>query len=160
MSLKEVIERVRSVRGLKVKAGILKGAKPYGNGLSVSQVAIWNEYGTSRSPSRPFMRTAVVNDADKWVAEFSGGLKAAIRGETSVQQATEWVGGMMQADIQKAIDSNIPPPNAAGTLKRKSSRVVDKKGKPISGQSGTKQTLIDTGHLLDSVSYEVINESS
>lgn len=180
MSLKDVINRVRSLRGFKVKAGVLEGASPYGNGLSVAQVAMWNEYGVAipvsnrmrgylgangfhlkkstsqlNIPARPFMRNAAMKYGDDWRIEASGALAAVIRGEESNDGAGNTIGTMMQAGIQESIDSNIQPPNHPFTMAPKSARVVDSGGSPIMGESGTKQTLISTGHLFDSISFEV-----
>lgn len=154
MSIEDVIAKVRSIKNLKIKAGIL-GANYIDSGESVAQVAMWNEYGTSRIPPRPFMRNAIREDGERWKAELAGGLRAVLTDEASIDEVANQVGAMMQADIQKSIDSNTSPPNAKGTLKRKARRLVDKSGKPIKGASGTTQTLIDTGTLYDAISFEV-----
>lgn len=184
MSIKDVIGRVRSLKNFKVKAGILEGAT-YDGGLPVAAVASWNEYGVSipvsdrmrgylganglhlrkttthiNIPSRPFMRNAVNQHSGEWKSEAVGALGAVIRGEETKEGAGNTIGTLMQAGIQESIDSNIQPPNHPFTMSPKEARVVDEKGTPILKESGTKQTLISTGHLFDSVSFEVVNESS
>lgn len=154
MAIADVLKRIRAMNKSKIKAGVLKGAT-YDNGLPVAQVALWNEYGTSRMPSRPFMRTTVENHKNDWGNRLVANMNAYLQGRSSLEDGLNDVGNMMQAHIQETIDSNIPPPNAKSTAKRKASRVVDEKGKPIEGGSGTKQTLIDSGVMIKSVSYEV-----
>lgn len=154
MSLDDLIAKVRSLKGVKLKAGVL-GAYYVDTKQSVAQVALWNEYGTANIPSRPFMRNAVRDNSSKWMAEAFGGINAYLKDGEPLENVTNHVGAMMQADIQASIESNTPPPNKRSTLRRKSRRVVDRYGKPIEGDSGTKQTLIDTGTLFDAISFEV-----
>lgn len=105
-------------------------------GLEVAKNAMIQEYGTGdgRIPPRPFMTNAAKN-APKWEkivqSEFDKGRDMA--------QALQRVGAEMRDDIVRAIDANIPPPNAPAT--------VDKKG--------SSHTLIDTGNGLRRPAFEV-----
>lgn len=179
MSIEDVISKIRSMHRAKVKAGVLEGST-YGDGKSVAQVAMWNEYGVAipvsdrmrgflganglhlkkttkqlNIPPRPFMRNTVSDKSDAWQERAVENLRECLVSDRPVQDALENVGMLMQADIQETIDSNMQPPNHPFTSSPKEARVVDKSGKPISGQSGTKQTLIDSGTLIKSISYEV-----
>lgn len=180
MSIENVIAKIRSIHGAKVKAGVLKTATHYDDGKSVAQVATWNEYGTAIPvtdkmrgwfrhqgvnlkksttriiiPPRPFMRNTVRDRQAEWLERASVNLRECLVSERPVQDALNNVGELMKANITETIDSNMPPPNSGFTLAPKEARVVDKHGRPIKGKSGTKQTLIDSGMLVKAISYEV-----
>ena len=54
---KKVLEKIAELK-VSVRAGIPAGATTTA-GKSIPEYAIYNELGTSRIPSRPFMRTTV-----------------------------------------------------------------------------------------------------
>ena len=64
---------------MTIKAGVLQSAGSEKNGVPISQVATWNEYGTSRIPSRPFI--AIATDESKgWQSEVKteiGGINSS-----------------------------------------------------------------------------------
>ena len=165
MSIQDVISRIRSLKNVRVKAGVLKGAT-YEDGTSVAEVAIKNEFGDPKTPSRPFMRRAIKKYGDQWKTDFSNGLADFIAGKAELHSIANRLGVLMQACIQESIDSNIPPPNSPATIARKKARIIGNRGTPIldehgnTAPSGSTQTLIDTGHMMKSISYEVIDEST
>lgn len=179
MAIADVLKKIQALNKAKIKAGFLKTAT-YDDGKPVAQVATWNEYGTSIPvsdkmrgylganglhlkktttrlyiPSRPFMRTTVENHKNDWGNRLVANMNAYLKGNASLEAGLNDVGSLMQAHIQETIDSNMGPPNHSLTAGKKAARLVDKKGKPIEGDSGTKQTLIDSGVMIKSVSYEV-----
>lgn len=120
-----------------VKAGYFEG-KSYPNGFEIAENALVQEYGTMEHggfiPPRPFLSNAMKNER-KWETI----LHAELDKGRNLYQALSRVGEEMRRDINKSIDSNIPPPNAQST--------IDKKG--------SSHPLIDDGVMKQSTSYEV-----
>ena len=131
-----------------VAAGILGGATNE-DGESVAEYAAYNEFGTTKIPKRPFLRTTMAKNGEKYAALLKGALKglAASGSSEPVGMALTAVGREMETDIVEQIKSNMPPPNAPATQARKEAR-------PGGGYSGT---LFDTGTMLGSVAFELLN---
>lgn len=124
----------------EAEAGYFEGKaypdKAKSKGLEVAKNAMIQEYGTpdGKIPPRPFMSNAAKN-APKWEKIVQSELDKG----RDMEQALRRVGVEMRDDIVRAIDENIPPPNAPAT--------VDKKG--------SSHTLIDTGNGLRRPAFEV-----
>lgn len=98
-----------------------------------------NEYGTQDGhiPARPFVRPAVrAPELKVFVARM---MKSFASGQLSEEAALGMVGEKLRSLIVKNIGSNISPPNAPSTIARK----------------GSSRTLIDTGRMRQSISYEI-----
>ena len=113
-------------------------AKPYDNMSEVARVAAWNEFGTRTIPSRPFFRTAIDGSREKIFEKVSQFADLALVGKKTVDQAFELLGLFMQGIIRASIRSNIQPPN---TLKT------------IAAKRGSTRTLIDSGQMINSVTF-------
>lgn len=129
---------LKSVKG--ARAGYIKD-QSYPNGLKIAENALIQEYGTEKIPARPFLRKTLKKQG-KWVKFVNENFDANQESPMKLKQIAANIGLMMQTDIQESIDSNIPPPNAESTIKKK----------------GSTKTLIDTGTLRNSVQYEVIKK--
>ena len=66
---------LKELDGKQARAGWFENAK-YENGVSVAQVAMWQEFGTGKIPPRPFMRVAVAENTKKWRELMASGHKA------------------------------------------------------------------------------------
>lgn len=120
-----------------LKVGFLAGATyPDEVGTPVAQVAFWNEYGTSRSPARPFFRTMIANESDGWAELVANAAKYY---NYDGDKALAAVGERIRDQLQESIRRWDTPPNAPYT--------VDVKG--------FNKPLIHTGHMLNSVDYTV-----
>lgn len=131
-----IIKDIEGLRG--VKAGLLENAGAYPDGTSVVDVDVWNEFGTSRVPARPFMRVAVDQggkELDAFVDHMFGLL---VDGRTSAEGMDNSVGNAMADTIKKTIAGFDTPPNAPSTVKMK----------------GRNDPLVDTGHMRDSIDYK------
>lgn len=118
-----------------VEVGFIDKAT-YPDGTSVAAVAAFNEFGTSKSPPRPFFRNTIQKNSRKWPINLATALKA---NGCDASAALDLVGQEVQEEIQESIRSNTPPPNAESTVKAK----------------GFDRPLIDTGHMLNSVTHNV-----
>jgi hypothetical protein len=118
-----------------LKVGFLEGAT-YPNGTSVAAVAAFNEFGTSRTPARPFFRQMIAAKSPKW-GESLGNLARANNYElgATLRQMGEGIRGQLQNSIREF--NSVPL--AEATVARK----------------GFNKQLIDTAVMINAVDYEV-----
>lgn len=125
-----------------VEVGFLEGAtypaEPGGKPLSVAQVAFWNEFGTKRSPPRPFFRNMVAKKSPTWGKALAANAKATnFDGEKTLSRMGEGISGQLQQSINEFSD----PPLKESTVARK----------------GFSKPLIDTSHMIRSVDFQVLD---
>ncbi len=130
-------KELKSVKGVRV--GYIKD-KRYPNGFSLIHNALVQEYGNERIPPRPFLRRTL-KKRDEWRMYVIENYD--VDSKKTLNQIALETGMIIKRDIQRSIDSNIPPPNAKSTVKKK----------------GSTHTLIDTGTLRNSVQIEVIRDN-
>lgn len=120
-----------------LRVGFLEGAT-YPDGTSVPMVAAINEFGApSRGqPPRPFFRRAIAKYSPGWGESVKTALQVS---KFDTEKALGLVGAEIKGQIQQSIVDFTDPPLAQGTIDRK----------------GFKKPLIDTGHMLNSVDFEV-----
>jgi hypothetical protein len=142
-ALREVIERIGRAAQKEIAVGFPKGkAQAYPDGTSVIDVAAWNVYGTKSIPERNFMalaRRGIVKNCDPLLKELAK-LEEG-RGAEALRNA---IGEVGKSAIQDAITDLNDPPNAPSTIKAK----------------GSSNPLIDIGHMLNSVTYDVRDRSA
>lgn len=129
--------------GGSVSVGFMEGAT-YPDGTSVAAVAFWNEYGKGVQSKegnyfqlpRPFFRRMIAAESPTWSKKMA-----------KLAKATDYNGpqvlGLMGEDIKGALQQSIndfqSPPLAPSTVEAK----------------GFAKPLIDTTHMLNSITYEV-----
>jgi hypothetical protein len=120
-----------------VRVGFLEGAT-YPDGTPVGLVAAVNEYGApSRGvPPRPFFRNMIADKSADWPEALGKTLQATGLDQT---KALELMGQGVAAQLRQSIVETDSPPLAQSTIDRK----------------GSSKPLVDTGHMLNSVDYEV-----
>jgi hypothetical protein len=127
----------KSMGGGAVSVGFMSGAT-YPDGTPVAAVAFWNEYGmpAKEQPPRPFFRNMIAAESPKWAYKMG-----------KLAKATDYDGprvlGLMGEDIKGALQQSI---NDFTTPALAPSTVAAK---------GFAKPLIDTSHMLNSVTYEV-----
>lgn len=135
-----------------VKIGFL-AESTYPDGKSVAMIAAIQEYGAPRAgiPPRPYFRNMIRKKNGEWPKAISGLLKAnnydALR---TLQLTGEAVAGQLRESI---IDTNSPPLKPS-TLRRRGVSTTMKYNPKDPKTFGAKP-LVDTGHMLGSVDYEV-----
>ena len=129
-------------KGLIKKGGTAKKSESKGKGATILEYAIFNEYGTSRIPKRPFFRLSVgTQKAQNEIKEYlNTQIENIISGELTGQGAYDNLGTFVVQKIKKTIMSGNFAPNDAKTIKRK----------------GSSTPLIDTHSLYNSISYEIV----
>lgn len=120
-----------------VRIGFLAGAS-YPDGTPVGLVAAINEYGApSRGiPPRPFFRNMIADKSADWPEALGKTLQATDLDQT---KALELMGQGVAAQLRDSIVKTDSPPNAPSTIAKK----------------GSSKPLVDTGHLLASVDFEL-----
>ena len=123
-----------------VRVGVLGNGST--NGVSVQEYAIFNEYGTSHIPKRPFFRLSVgTQKAQNEIKEYlNTQIENVVSGGLTGQGAYENLGTFVVQKIKKTIMSGNFAPNDAKTIKRK----------------GQSTPLIDTHSLYHSIDYEIV----
>lgn len=133
---RQKIERLAEKLGTgTMKVGFLAN-RTYPNGISVAQVAFWNEFGTKRAPARPFFRTTIAAKQKTWADKLG---QAMIYYKSDSRKALAALGQDVADDITVAIQRWSTPANAAATIKRK----------------GFNKPLVHTRVMVDAPDYVV-----
>lgn len=104
--------------------------------LHVAQVAFWNEFGTSRTPARPFFRGMIAKRSPSWGDHLGNHIRSA-RFDSSI--ALQIMGIEIKDDLVDEIAS-WPADNAPSTVARK----------------GFSHGLVDTGAMQRAPDFEVL----
>lgn len=119
-----------------VSVGFLAGATYPESGIPVAQVAFWNEYGTTNTPSRPFFRTMIARESPGWGLLIA---RAAKHYEYNAATVLQFMGTKIAEELQQSIRGWDTPGNAPSTIAEK----------------GFDNPLLRTGHMQNSVDFEV-----
>jgi hypothetical protein len=91
-------------------------------------------------PPRPYFRNMIKQNGPSWPKAIGVLLK---NNDFDAKKALSLMGDLIKGQLQASILSNTPPPNAPSTIARK----------------GHSRTLIDSGHMLNSIDYHVTIDS-
>jgi len=134
-ALKE-LERISKAFGKGpngVKVGLPQGSNDYPDGTSVIMVGAVHEFGSSRVPERSFLRSTVIEKKRDYKTLFRKLTYKIVTGGMDTKQVLGLIGLAVQTDVQdKIVDIDSPP-------------LKYREGNP----------LFDTGHLIDSITFEV-----
>lgn len=134
--LDKIVKRTSaSVGEPDVRAGFLEGAT-YPDGTSVASVAFWNEFGTQRAPPRPFFRSMIREQSPTWGNKLG---KILVSAGFDAKLSLTRMGMLIAGQLRRSIVAMNSPPNAPATIAAK----------------GAAKPLVDTGHMLNSIDYEV-----
>lgn len=136
----ELVARIFKLGNPSVSVGVFStdGSKLYVDGETVLDVATFHEFGLG-VPERSFLRGWFDENEERARETLRKLMIAVLRGSRSKEQALDVFGLWLQSEIQKRITTNIPPPLAEATIKKKGSSVA----------------LVDTGQLRASVTFKV-----
>jgi hypothetical protein len=130
-----------------VAVGVLgkEGSEVYpdGEGVTVVDIATFNEFGTPTIPARSFLRHTFDVEQGRMLALLRKLKSRMARGEIGVRKVLTYVGEYAQKQVNIAIVAGGHPfkPNAPSTIAEK----------------GSSSPLINTGRLRQSIRYEVRN---
>lgn len=136
-------ERVRQLGSrATLKVGILTNAQHSSGKIGLADLLRIHEYGTARVPARRPLRASFAAIRDRFAKVIGEAFAAALRQRspiTAVQaldRIGRWAANAVRSHIRR---TNLPPPLAASTVKRK----------------GHRHALIDSGEMVDSIGYAV-----
>jgi len=135
----------KNLHDVSVEVGILRGKyKAEGDEPAryVAQVAVQNEYGHGRIPSRPFMRNSMRKNKKNMRKQLRRVAKSELKGKSPRIQIMR-LGMMAQNWIRREITDLRTPPNAPLTIARKRS----------------SNPLIDTGRMRQEIQFRVLDKS-
>lgn len=139
---RDAIKSLENLAKGSVKIGIQSDAGTYPDGTNVLDVAIWNEFGTSKIPSRPFVRQCF-SDNQMAAAQYLGRVASNVLKNggslgNELSKMGQWYQGKMKSTLL-----NYPwEKNADSTIKAK----------------GSSKPLVDSSQLVNAIRYEVQNE--
>lgn len=148
---KKTIERLLKLKDGYVKIGWNKDDR-YENGTYVAEVAFFNENGftihhkngtVTPVPPRQFLKFTMAKNSKNWFTYWKDTIKQYLDGKKTLKMALERLGLIVKIGIQNTIISNVPPPNAESTLRRKKA-----KGSP-------EITLWDSGTMFNKIGLEI-----
>jgi hypothetical protein len=124
-------------RGGTLRVGFLEGAT-YPDGKPVAMIAAIQEFGAPAAgiPPRPFFRHMIDAKSSEWPKAIAGLLKST---DMDASQALALAGEAIAGQLRQSIVDTNEPPLKPATIRRK----------------GSDKPLVDTGHMLNSVDYEV-----
>ena len=121
------------------KERVYVGVPRSSNGIrGNAMIAMVHEFGIN-VPERSFLRSTVLEQADKYARIFATNIPDAIKNGTPAYEAYSRLGTIAMNDVRLKIASGEFAALAPATIKRK------KSSKP----------LIDTGNLRQSINYEI-----
>ncbi|MFZ5440466.1 MAG: hypothetical protein ACOZQL_10680 [Myxococcota bacterium] len=127
-----------------VKVGVLGKTAVRDLGLDNVALAVTHEFGVpGRIPSRPFLRSTFDLKRDDWGNLLARLITKALKGSITVEQVLGLIGQRASADVRNRITVGTSPfvPNAPFTI----------------AQKGSSRPLVDTGRLVQSISYQVVS---
>lgn len=134
-----IMRDLQKLDGMGVVAGMLKDSGKASNGASYVDIATWNEYGTKRIPSRPFIRISADTNKQAWAKMAQQCVNDVIDGDSPIE-AAKVVGHRMVEDIRKVFgDTSKLKDNAPSTIKKK----------------GRNEPLVDSGEMRRRVNFIV-----
>ena len=147
----EALEKLADqIKKSKIEVGFFESAK-YPDGTPVAYVAAIQEFGypAGNIPSRPFFRNAISQN-DGWKPLATKAMSAVVEGRIELNQALNQMGLKMAADVKDSITDGSYEALKQSTLDARQSRKRT--------QGVASKPLIDTGQMLQSVTYAVNGE--
>jgi hypothetical protein len=133
------MRQIEELKKNQVRVGFQQGENSE-DGVDMVDIAMFNELGTVRSPSRPFMRESVEQNKGTIEKFCKSQLQKVVQGGTA-QQCYNAVGAMQKGLIQDTISKSKTwaAANAESTIQQK----------------GSDQPLVDTGRMVQSVGFVI-----
>ena len=139
LGFNRIMRDLQKLDGMEVVAGMLRDSGKASNGASYVDIATWNEYGTRRIPSRPFIRISADTNRQAWAKIAQQCVNDVIDGDNP-RDAAQVIGHRMVEDIRKVFgDTSKLKANAPSTIKKK----------------GRNEPLVASGEMRRRVKFRV-----
>lgn len=143
-----------------VKAGLLsskKASRPDGE-MTNAELGVIHEFGTSKIPARPFVGPSFNNKKDFYKKMLMTLAKRVVTAgilfdeKFTLEKALGILGQKMSADMKAFVVGGAPlkPDNSPAVKARKE--------KLSSGAAGSVRPLVDTGRMVNSLTYAVVRK--
>lgn len=129
-------KQLRTTYSKRAKKGTTGAVKGSPGGKPVAMIAAIQEFGTGRIPPRPFFRNMIAKNSKNWAKGIATQLAAT---NFDVRKTLMITGEVIAGQLRQSIIETNSPPLSPTTIARK----------------GFSKPLVDTSHMLQSVSYEV-----
>ncbi len=138
----------KNAAGAHVVIGLLSDGKKRkeGDPLTNAQIGAVHEFGSSDGhvPERSFIRATIDANPEKYRTFIKKLALAVLLGEMTEAEALKRIGGMVEGDVRKRINANIPPELSEKT----------KEQKVVNGHSGNT-ALVNTGQMKSAITFQV-----
>ncbi|POY46515.1 hypothetical protein EC523_01520 [Avibacterium paragallinarum] len=119
--LEKELALMQKMANASVKIGIQSDAGQHEkSGANLVDIAIWNEFGTDKIPSRPFIRQSFT-DNQKAVAQYLGRVFSNVAKGSDLRLEMARLGQWYQNKQENTLRDYPWQPNAKATVKRKKS---------------------------------------
>lgn len=148
-----LFNKVKDMHSIRARVGVLAskgGAATHpGSNMTLVEIAAVHEFGSPAAniPERSFIRaTFLIRRVNALATKIADITRAIMLGVIDVQKGIGMLGAWGASEVRNTItEIDIPPPLKAATVDRK----------------GSSKPLVDTGQLLNSITWEVVdNEPS
>lgn len=132
--------RVSKGSGSSVRVGVPDGATE-SDGSKIAVIAATHEFGSPERgiPPRPFLAPSIIDSKAEIAALNKTELAAVVSGKRTVDESLSRTGAVAAGKVQQYIRNGSFAPLKEATKKRK----------------GSSKPLIDTGNLVQSITFEV-----
>ena len=134
---KRIQREIEAAKNASVRVGVLADAGASEDGVDLVDIAVFNEFGTSRAPARPFIRGAF-DEKQRDLTRLKARLwNQVLAGRMDTRRALGLLGQTHEDQIKVYMTELSAPENAASTVAAK----------------GSSNPLIDTGRLRASIRW-------
>lgn len=137
--LRDLAKAIDSISQKNVYIGVIGNNAGREGELNNAQLMAIHEFGTEHIPERAPIRKTMAKNGDSYGTKFEKGIASVLTGEKDADLILNLVGAQVAGDVVGEIQSGVEPALSPQTIKRK----------------GSDKPLIDTGALVQSISYEV-----
>lgn len=133
--LSHIIDTLKGLANVHIEVGVLADNAD----AELLIIASANEYGTQDGhvPERSYMRSTLNENQLRYQVAMKRAMGSLLTGSGTIRQNLSQFGELVVADVKRKIVTLREPPNAASTIKQK----------------GSDNPLIDTGRLLNSITF-------
>ncbi len=139
---RKLYKQINELKEGQVFVGFPEGEETHtgtdGESADMALIAAYNEFGTSTTPARPFLKQSVENNQDKIKNMCEQISKELVNGKTA-EQCLKELGTFGVGLVQDTITNGSFEPNSPETIKKK----------------GSDHPLIDTGQMRQAVHYVI-----
>lgn len=139
--LRDLAKAIDSISQKNVYIGVIGNNSEREGELNNAQLMAIHEFGTDDGhvPERAPIRKTMAKNGDSYGTMFEKAIKGVLEGKSDADIILNRIGAQVAGDVVGEIQAGVEPGLAESTIKRK----------------GSDKPLIDTGALVQSISYEV-----